>query len=330
MRLGVLGAGAWGTALAVVQSARHQVVLWSRDQAQAAQMNATRMNARYLQGVSLSPSMIVTADFATAVHKADLLVVAVPLSGLRQTLAGVQASGCRANVVWLCKGFERDSTRLPHQVAQQSLATGTAFGALSGPSFADEVARGQPAAVTMAAHDPAFASDAARVFHTGRFRVYSTDDLIGVEVGGAVKNVIAIAAGICDGLQLGASARAALITRGLAEITRFGLKLGGRLETFMGLSGVGDLALTCTSDLSRNRRVGLSLARGGSLAETLTRLGHVAEGVHTAREVLEVAKTLGVEMPIAQAVANVVSGQSTPQQAVQDLLQRDVKSERIF
>lgn len=329
MTLAVLGAGAWGTALAIAQSARHQVALWCRDAAQAEQISADRANARYLPGIVFPSSLNVTSSLPEAIRGADLVVVAVPLAGLRETLTRLQALRNAAGVVWLCKGFEQGSTRLPHQVAEQSLPRGTKFGALSGPSFADEVGRGQPAAVTMAAHDAAFAADAARILHTGRFRVYSTEDLIGVEVGGAVKNVIAIAAGVCDGLRLGASARAALITRGLAEITRFGLKLGGRLETFMGLSGVGDLALTCTSDLSRNRRVGLSLAAGGALDDTLLQLGHVAEGVHTAREVSILAQQLGVEMPITQAVARLVSAQISPDQAVQELLQRDLKAERM-
>ena len=330
MTLAVLGAGAWGTALAIAQAARHQVVLWCRTPSQAAQLQGDGENVRYLPGVSFPASVRITGDLREALRDAELVVVASPVAGLQDTLARLQSLGTGSGVVWLCKGFETDSTRLPHQVAQQTLASGTPFGALSGPSFADEVARGQPAAVTMASHDAGFAETAARIFHTGRFRVYSTDDLIGVEVGGAVKNVIAIAAGICDGLRLGDSARAALVTRGLAEITRFGLKLGGRLETFLGLSGVGDLTLTCTSDLSRNRRVGLALAGGGSLPETLKGLGHVAEGVHTAREVLTVAQRLGVEMPIAQAVAAVVAGQASPQEAVQTLLQRDVKAERLL
>lgn len=330
MTLAVLGAGAWGTALAIAQAARHRVVLWCRTPAQAEQIQGDGENIRYLPGVRLSSGIRVTADLPEALREADLVVVASPVAGLQESLVHVRALGTQRGVVWLCKGFEKHSTRLPHQVAQQTLAPGTSFGALSGPSFADEVARGLPAALTMASHDAAFAEAAARILHTGRFRVYSTDDLIGVEVGGAVKNVIAIAAGICDGLRLGASARAALVTRGLAEITRFGLKLGGRLETFLGLSGVGDLTLTCTSDLSRNRRVGLALAGGGSLNETLDGLGHVAEGVHTAAEVLTVAQRFGVEMPITQAVAAVIAGQKSPPDAVQALLQRDVKAERLI
>jgi glycerol-3-phosphate dehydrogenase (NAD(P)+) len=232
-------------------------------------------------------------------------------------------------VIWGCKGFESGTNRLPHEIAAATLPKAMRYGVLSGPSFADEVARGLPTAVTLAASDGAFGSDAAHALHTGRLRIYSSEDLVGVEIGGAVKNVIAIAAGICDGLKLGYSARAALVTRGLAEITRLGLRLGGRLETFMGLSGIGDLALTCTSDLSRNRRVGLALAGGKALAEALASLGHVAEGVRTASEVLRVADERGVDMPITRAVNRVLTGQVPPAHAVQELLQREPKSEQI-
>jgi glycerol-3-phosphate dehydrogenase (NAD(P)+) len=329
MNLAVLGAGAWGTALAVVQSDRHQVALWCRSRDQAAQIAARLENTRYLPGISLPPSVAVTWQLSQALAGAELAVVAVPVAGLREALESSIAAGFRGNVIWVCKGLEAGTNKLPHEVVAAILPDALRSGVLSGPSFADEVARGLPTAVTLAGKDGVFAAEAAKLLHTGRLRVYSSEDLVGVEIGGAVKNVIAIAAGICDGLQLGYSARAALITRGLAEITRFGLRMGGRLETFMGLSGIGDLALTCTSDLSRNRRVGLALASGTALTEALASLGHVAEGVHTAREVLRLANEFGIDMPITRAVSRVLSGEVSPPDAVQELLQREPKAEQV-
>ncbi|HWQ40083.1 MAG TPA: NAD(P)H-dependent glycerol-3-phosphate dehydrogenase [Burkholderiales bacterium] len=329
MRLAVLGAGAWGTALAVAQSERHRVSLWCRDPGQASQLRARSENARYLPGIRLPPSVTVTSRLAEALDDVQLIVAATPVAGLRDALGQVAGSGVRCDVIWVCKGFETGTNRLPHEIAAATLPRASRSGVLSGPSFAEEVARGLPTAVTLASADGAFAAEAALALHTGRLRVYSSEDLVGVEIGGAVKNVIAIAAGICDGLALGHSARAALVTRGLAEITRFGLRLGGRLETFMGLSGIGDLALTCTSDLSRNRRVGLALARGQPLDRVLASLGHVAEGVLTAREVLRVAQALSIDMPITRAVTRVLSGQISPLDAVQELLQREPKAEQV-
>jgi glycerol-3-phosphate dehydrogenase (NAD(P)+) len=329
MKLAVLGAGAWGTALAVVQSERHEVSLWCRDPEQASHLSAERENVRYLPGVSLPASVAVTSRLPEAVANAGLIVAAMPVAGLREVLGRVLAAGAARDVIWVCKGFESGTNRLPHEIAVATLPKAARYGVLSGPSFADEVARALPTAVTLASADGAFAAETALALHTGKLRVYSSEDVVGVEIGGAVKNVIAIAAGICDGLKLGHSARAALITRGLAEITRLGLRLGGRLETFMGLSGIGDLALTCTSDLSRNRRVGLALAGGRPLAQALAALGHVAEGVHTAGEVLRVADMQGIDMPIARAVARVLSGQVSPPEAVKELLQREPKPEQI-
>jgi glycerol-3-phosphate dehydrogenase (NAD(P)+) len=251
----------------------------------------------------------------------------VTVAGLRPTLTRLTELGYAMPVIWLCKGFEAHSACLPHQVAEQVLPAEVMRGVLSGPSFAQEVARGSPAAVTLAASDLDFASRTARELHGQRLRVYSSDDITGVEVGGAVKNVIAIAAGISDGLGFGESARAALITRGLAEITRLGVRLGGRAETFMGLSGAGDLILTCTGSLSRNRRVGLWLASGKPLAEILQELGHVAEGVHTAREVQRLAQSADADMPIVEAVCRVLYEGLAPQAAVELLLSRDPKPE---
>jgi glycerol-3-phosphate dehydrogenase (NAD(P)+) len=328
MKLAVLGAGAWGTALAVMLSARHQVTLWVRDSAQCAQMREARINRRYLPDVTLPPALEITTDQALALAGSDVAIVGVTVAGLRATLRAVAAATDAPPVIWLCKGFEAGSSKLPHQVAAEELREGVRRGVLSGPSFAQEVARGIPAAVTLAASDAEFAAEMARELHDLRLRVYSSDDVIGVEVGGAVKNVIAIAAGISDGLGFGESARAALVTRGLAEITRLGTRLGGRPETFMGLSGVGDLILTCTGSLSRNRQVGLRLARGQALPDILRELGHVAEGVHSAREVRVLARSVSADMPIASAVCAVLYEGLAPLMAVDQLLSRDPKPER--
>ena len=319
-RIGVLGAGAWGTALAAALAARHEVTLWARDAAQAEAISRARVNARYLPEVTLPAALTVTARWPQAPH---VLIVATPVAGLREVLPRTVG----VPVVWLCKGFEAGTGLLPHQVVAEVLGARAVCGALSGPSFALEVARGLPCALTLASRSAHFAEAAAKTLHGARLRVYHSTDLAGVEIGGAVKNVTAIAVGIADGLGLGQNARAALITRGLAEITRLGVALGGKAQTFMGLTGAGDLILTATGDLSRNRRVGLALARGESLDAILAGLGHVAEGVHSARETLRRAARHGVDMPITQAVSAVLLGKLTPQQAVERLLARNVKQE---
>ncbi|HEY6967295.1 MAG TPA: NAD(P)H-dependent glycerol-3-phosphate dehydrogenase [Burkholderiales bacterium] len=322
--LAVLGAGAWGTALAAVLSPRHRVTLWARDAAQSAAIAKARGNARYLPEIMLPEALRVEADFGKAVGGAELLVAATPVAGLRE-LAGRMRGGATP-LVWLCKGFEQDSAALPHEIVAAS-GLRAPSGALSGPSFALEVAKGLPCALTLASADGAFAARSAALLHGGRMRVYHSDDLVGVEIGGAVKNVLAIAVGICDGLGLGQNARAALITRGLAELARLGVALGGRAETVMGLTGAGDLILTATGDLSRNRRVGLELAAGKPLEQIVAALGHVAEGVRSAHATLERAKSCGVEMPITAAVDAVLAGKLTPPQAVEMLLSRDPKAE---
>ncbi len=329
MRLAILGAGAWGTALGVALASRHQISLWARDPAQCRKLAADRINARYLPDIAIPGRVRITPDIGSAIENSELIVVAVPTSALRETLRLVASAMPAAGVIWLCKGFESGSAKFPHQVAEEELPPAQPRAALSGPSFASEIARGLPAAVTLASHDPKFAAMASLELHTGRLRVYSSDDLIGVETGGAVKNVIAIAAGVCDGLKLGASARAALITRGLAEVTRLGVRLGGRAETFMGLAGAGDLMLTSTSDLSRNRRVGLQLALGRPLPAILAELGHVAEGVYTAREVLRISTQLGVDMPITSAVSQLLDGTTSAHELVNGLLQRGPKQESV-
>jgi glycerol-3-phosphate dehydrogenase (NAD(P)+) len=319
-RVAVLGAGAWGTAIASVLASRHEVTLWARDPAQADAMARTRRNQRYLPKLEIPRSVKVGTDVPTS---ADLFLAATPVAGLRD---GLQRKP--APLVWLCKGFEENTGLLPHQIVEQALGAGAACGALSGPSFAEEVARGLPCALTLAARDAGFAREAAAMLHGGRMRVYYSADLVGVEIGGAVKNVMAIAAGICDGLGLGHNARAALITRGLAEIARLGVAMGGSTETIFGLTGAGDLILTATGDLSRNRRVGLKLAQGEALEKILQDLGHVAEGVHSAREVARLAAAKKVEMPVSDAVNAVLQGHLTPKAAVEQLLSRDPKQER--
>jgi len=326
MKIAILGAGAWGTALAVSLSGKHAVTLWARDAGQAVGMEASRCNARYLPQIKLPNVVAVTANFGQALEGAGLALVATPSAALRETLKAVHRAVPGLPVVWACKGFEPSSARLPHEIADEELG-GASCGVLSGPSFALEVAQGCPTALTLASRDTVFAKNIARELHQPMLRVYFTADLVGVEIGGAVKNVMAIATGICDGLGLGLNARAALITRGLAEITRLGVALGGRPETFMGLAGAGDLILTCTGDLSRNRRVGLMLAQGGRIDDILQRLGHVAEGVSSAQEVQRLAQVKGIDMPITQAVCAVLYGGISPREAAQQLLARDPKEE---
>ena len=341
MNIVILGAGAWGTALAVSAAnntaAAHHVTLWSREAAHTASLQSQRINAKYLPDVLLPQSLeLASGDFKTLVQTADVIIIATPMSGLRGMLA--QLADVTCPVAWLCKGFEAAVDGkvglLGHEIYAQIAANQPETaknllktGVLSGPSFALEVAKGQPTAL-VAASDFAEVRDAlTQAFHSPTLRVYGSDDVAGVEVGGAVKNVLAIATGLCDGLQLGLNARAALITRGLAEMTRLGVALGADIETFMGLSGLGDLVLTATGDLSRNRKVGLLLAQGKTLSEAVASLGHVAEGVYCARTVSQRALSLGVDMPITQCVVKVLDGTLSAKQAVGVLMGRDATEE---
>ena len=339
MKIIVLGAGAWGTALAVSAAsnplAQHTVMLWARDASQAAAMQAQRENTRYLPGITLPPRLSVSSlsltdpeQLGRLVSGADLVIVATPMAGLRAMLSNLR--NCMVPVAWLCKGFEVATSEsfglLAHEI-QAQVAPDLIAGLLSGPSFALEVARGQPTALVAASVHAAVRHALVAAFHSPTLRVYANDDIVGVEVGGAVKNVLAIATGLCDGLHLGLNARAALITRGLAEMTRLGMALGARADTFMGLSGLGDLVLTATGDLSRNRQVGLALARGQTLQQAVASLGHVAEGVYSARTVVQRAVSVGVEMPIAQGVVALLDGQMRPEQAVAALMGRDPANE---
>ena len=327
MRLAVLGAGAWGTALAIAFSARHAVTLWARRAEVRSVLRDDRENRRFLPGHRFPDALLIGDDFERAAADADLLLVATPISGLRATVARLRDAGVVKPLLWACKGLEAETAKLPHQIVAEELGAQALCGALSGPSFAEEVARGLPAAVTLAANDAEFGHRTARALHSPHFRIYANDDLPGVEVGGGVKNIMAIATGVCDGLGLGLNARAALITRGLAEIARFGAALGGHPQTFMGLAGMGDLILTCTGDLSRNRRVGLALAAGKTLPQILGDLGHVAEGVSTAREVARLSTQMGIDMPITHAVDAILYRNEPAAVAVEHLLSRDPKIE---
>jgi glycerol-3-phosphate dehydrogenase (NAD(P)+) len=322
MNITIVGAGAWGTALAISLAANHRVMLWARNAAQIEAMQITRYNQHYLPDILLPADLKLSSDFSAALEAAELVIIAVPTSALRPILLQLVGSPRRFSVIWLCKGFEAETAKLPHQVIAEVLPQGFQYGVLSGPSFAQEVACGFPTALTLASADQEFARSTAQALHHAYLRIYASNDMVGVEVGGAVKNVMAIAAGICDGMGLGHNARAALLTRGLAEITRLGLKLGGRSETLSGLSGVGDLILTCTGDLSRNRQVGLLLVQQHDLPEILRRLGHVAEGVYTVREVHHLAQRLGVAMPISEAVYRILYEHVPAAEMVATLLNR--------
>lgn len=340
MRIGVLGAGAWGTALAIHAARRHDVRLYSRSSAHCRQMAEQRLNERYLPKApfperlqvvdSLDELMRWLAPDPARTPEDALIVVGTAVAGLRPTLENLarMAVGSQPDVplIWLCKGLERHTGLLAHQVAGQAWPQGRG-GILSGPSFAQEVAAGLPVALTVACRDDDVGDAVVRALHHGAARIYRSDDIVGVEVGGALKNVMAIAAGICDGLALGQNARAALITRGLAEIARYGIAQGAQPETFMGLTGLGDLVLTCTGDLSRNRRVGLALAAGRSLPQALDELGHVAEGVPCTEEVVRQAALIGVDVPIAAAVQAVMAARLSARDAVLALLAREPKRE---
>ena len=335
MKIVVIGAGAWGTALAVSAAghrrANHDVTLWARDAAQATALQAVRENRRYLPEVALPASLQVlgpSVQVGALAADAELVVLATPTAGLRGLLT--QLADCRVPLAWLCKGFEPGVAGSPGLMAheiQSQVAPAVMAGALSGPSFALEVARGRPTALVAASPHLAVRQALVAAFHGPVLRVYANDDLVGVEVGGAVKNVLAIATGLCDGLNLGLNARAALITRGLAEMTRLGVALGARPETFMGLSGLGDLVLTATGSLSRNRQVGLALAAGQSCAQAVASLGHVAEGVYSARTVVERARQLGLEMPIAQTVVALLDGELLSGAAMARLMGREPTGE---
>lgn len=328
MRIAVLGAGSWGTALAVAFARAHEIVLWSREADQVETLVRERINHNYLPDVPLPSSVTVTGDLDHAADT-DLHLVVTPLAGLRDTVRALAARRPGTPLLWACKGLETDSARLPHEIVFAEIGRDAPCGALTGPSFAAEVGAGLPTAITLAANDRVFAQTWVQHLHQPLLRIYANDDLVGAEIGGGLKNVIAIAAGVSDGMGFGLNTRAALITRGLAEITRLGVALGARPESLMGLAGMGDLILTCTGDLSRNRRVGLALACGESLPDILHTLGQVAEGVPTARAAMMLAKRHSVEMPITEAVTALLhSDHVGPREVIEQLLAREPRHEQ--
>ncbi len=328
--IAVLGAGSWGTALGVLLARNgHRTLLWDRDPAHIERLKRARRNDAYLPQVQLPPALEPSQALDHVLRGAANVLIVVPSAAFRSVIERASALlSADAQVAWATKGLEPETARLLHEVASDILPHGMPTAVLSGPTFAREVAMGLPTAVTVASADSAFAAWLARTLHSQTFRVYTSDDVIGVELGGAVKNVLAIAAGIADGLGFGANTRAALITRGLAEMMRLGVALGGRRDTFMGLTGLGDLVLTCTDDLSRNRRLGLALARGEPLEQALHRIGQVVEGVGSARGVAALAARYGVEMPLAAQVRRVLYEGTSPREAVHALLNREQKPER--
>lgn len=325
----VLGAGSWGTALAI-QFARtsHPTVLWGRDTAHTAELARDRRNGRYLPDASFPELLRVEQDLAATLQSSRDIVVAVPSHALRELLQQVARHHLKnVRLAWATKGFELSTGLLPHQVAEEVLGSSVPTAVISGPTFAREVGAGLPTAMTIAASDQTFATELARKLSSSNFRVYTSTDVIGVEVGGATKNVLAIGTGISDGLGFGANTRIALITRGLVEMTRLGVALGARKETFMGLAGMGDLVLTCTDDQSRNRRFGLALAKGTSVEAAQRSIGQVVEGVLAAKAVREVAARSKVEMPIAEQIYRVVHEGLAPKEAVKELMSRALKPE---
>ena len=346
MNISIIGAGAWGTAVAIHAAKLAQanpqlnlgVSLWARDAVQARNMHDSRKNERYLPGIEFPANLVIEAHWDTVIqsasHDEDLLIIATPLAGLASTCGALlKNSNVPKNWIWLCKGIEPDSCALPHEIVERelnayALKSRIQFGVLSGPSFALEVAKGLPCALTVASRFPALCDLTQKFLHHGAMRVYATADVGGVELGGAVKNILAIATGIGDGMNLGLNARAAIITRGMVEMARLGQAMGARPETFSGLAGLGDLILTATGDLSRNRQVGLALAQGKTLDQILKDLGHVAEGVRCAQAVRALAHRCQVQMPIVEAVCQVLFSDVAPAQALMQLMARDARSEK--
>lgn len=327
--IAVLGAGSWGTALAL-QMARcgHDVVLWGRDRVRAQEMARTRENRRYLPGATFPESLSVEPSLEAAVQSADRVLLVTPSHGFPEILAEIKPllSG-HQDLAWASKGFEPGSGRLLHQVLAEVLGDEAPMAVVTGPSFAREVADNLPTAVTVASPDLAHAQRWVDVLHGGSFRAYVTDDIVGAELGGAVKNVLAVGTGIIDGMQLGTNARAAMMTRGLAEMMRLSEAMGARRETLMGLSGIGDLILTCTGDLSRNRRFGLAIGRGTSQADALAEIDQVVEGVRTAEELMRLSRRYDIELPISEQISRILDGSITPTEGVRNLMSRDPKPE---
>jgi glycerol-3-phosphate dehydrogenase (NAD(P)+) len=338
MALSVLGAGAWGTALAATASHRVDVRLWGRDAVVVNEINTEHRNARYLPEVQLPNGLLATSDLRLAIEhvtehdRPGLIVLGTPMAGLRAISEAIKPflahSVSKPGIVWTCKGLVPDTAELPHEVMADLYQSwpDLAQGVLSGPSFAREVAQGLPVALTIASTDASLRAQVTQAFHGGNVRIYGSSDVIGVEVGGALKNIMAIACGIADGLALGSNARAALITRGLAEMVRFGVALGAHANTFSGLTGLGDLVLTATGELSRNRQVGLQIGQGRTL-EAILAQGLTAEGARCAKAVLRRAQSLGVDMPITDSVCQILFEHVPVKEAVALLMSRDATQE---
>lgn len=331
MKVAVLGAGAWGTALAMHVANKCRVTLWARDAGHISGMQKAQANPKYLGDFKFPKQLNLDDSLSNAINDADIIISAVPTFAFRKILIDIKEINDNATIIWANKGIEEDTAKFPHEVAIDILRTSESierdFGVISGPSFAAELVRGLPTAVTLATAKEDTAVEVAKIFHHNNLRIYTSQDITGVSVGGALKNVIAIAAGISDGMGFGNNARAAIITRGLAEISRFGYALGANLDTFGGLTGAGDLFLTCTGEYSRNREVGIRLSQGKKIHDILKGLGHVAEGVFTAKEVINRGKQLNIDMPITQEVSNVIHNNKSPKLAVEDLLDRGLKTE---
>ena len=328
-RIAVLGSGSWGTALASLAARHgHQTVLWGRDAAVIAAIDGRHENPRYLPGLELPDNLRATTDLAAAVDGVAWVLVVVPSHAFGETgrrLAPLLPQG--AGVAWATKGFEPGSGRFLHEVAAEALGPGVPLAVVTGPSFAKEVTQGLPTAVTVHGDDAGFTQQVAEALHGPAFRAYTGTDMLGAELGGAMKNVLAVATGVADGMGLGLNARAGLITRGLNEMLRLAAAIGGRPETLMGLAGLGDLVLTCTGDLSRNRRLGLALGQGQGIADAVAAIGQVVESVQTADEVMRQAERHGIELPISNAVRAVLHGELSPEQGLQQLMGREQKAE---
>lgn len=323
----VIGAGSWGTALAMQMARNGTTYLWGRNPQHIEDMQVSRTNEAYLPGVKFPEDLILEADLETAIQASDAILVVSPSHAFAEILKKIKPHLASRPLAWASKGFEPGSGRFLHEVVQEIIGTNNPIALVTGPSFAKDVADGKPTLVTVASTNPDFAHEVAHALHNDKFRVYISDDLIGAELGGAVKNVLALATGMCDGMQLGDNTRAAILTRGMAEMMRLGAAMHCKAETLMGLSGLGDLVLTCTGDLSRNRRMGLALGRGQSIADAKKEIGQVVEGIGTADEVMRLAKKHKVDMPISEHVWKVVNGKMTPIEAVKELMSRGPRQE---
>lgn len=329
LKFAVLGAGSWGTALAILLADNgHDVTLWAHHVAQAETLKRDRSNEQYLPGITFPEGLRTTADLTASLSSSDIILIVVPSHAFRETLQAIKPHlKSHQQVAWGTKGLEPDTRKLLHQLAREELGDTIPIAVVSGPTFAKEVARRLPGAATVASSDQSFALTMAEALASDHFRAYTGSDIIGVEVGGSVKNVLAIAAGAADGLGFGANARAALIARGVAEMLRLGMALGAQHDTFMGLTGLGDLVLTCTDDQSRNRRLGLALGQGMGVDETVKMIGQVVEGINTSREIHALAQEHGVDMPITEQVFMVIHEGLSPRDAVHALMERSIRPE---